>query len=278
MMFLANTGKVWRSGQPLSDEAFLSFGDLAAFEADRHSGSTPSSFMTMFSHLILCGVFDGEPPGLIPFVDLMVIDQSLRYMQMPLIGAERDKDTNMPARPPEFLGYGCANSDDILGQLALMHQWFENGPERTTPEELHEFASELLAQEFETYPDVVQGFLNDILIAKEKLQEWYRLRGVIVPWPGASNDNMRTGNSPETAIDLSNGVEQMPNPKLGRPPKSAWVFIRTRSREMKRENRDQLNKVIAAKVLNEAANDFSPDDLPAESTVVKEMGRILNGI
>lgn len=277
-MFLANTGKVWRPGQPLSDEAFLSFGDLAAYEADRHMGSTPSSFMTLFTRCILTGVFDGEPPGLMPFVDRMVIDQSLLYMQIPLICAQRDKDTNMPTSPPEFLGYGCANGDDILGQLVLMDQWFENGPARTTPEALQEFANELLAQEFETYPDVVQGFLNDTLIAKEKLKEWYRLRGVIVPWPGASNDNTRTDDSPGTAIELSNDDEETPNPKLGRPPKSAWVFIKMRSRELKRENRNQLNKVIAAKVLSEAANDFSPDDLPAESTVVKEMGRILNGI
>lgn len=234
--------------------------------------------MTLFTRFILSGVFDGEPPDLLPHVDLMVIDQSLLYMQIPLICAPRDKDTNMPTRPPEFIGYGCANGDDILGQLALMHQWFENGPARTTPDALLEFADELMAQEFETYPDVVQGFLNGTLIAKEKLKEWYRLRGVIVPWPGASNDNTRTDESPGTAIELSNDDEETQNPKLGRPPKSAWVFIKTRSRELKRENRDELNKVIAAKVLSEAANDFSPEDLPAESTVVKEMGRILNGI
>jgi len=274
--FLANTGKIWRLGQPLSEDAFLSFGDIAALEADRYEGTTPSSFMAMFAHLILRGDFDTQPLGPMPYVDLMTIDQSLLYMQIPLISAPFDMDETAPGRPPKFLGYGCANGEDVVARLALMHQWFEDGPERVTAKQLEEFRDELLCQSFETYPDVVQGFLNDTLIAKEKMKEWYRLRGVTIPWNSASNDNRKIQNLPKIIPVLPDGEPQ--KPKLGRPPKSAWIFIRQRSRELKREDLSQLNKVIAARVLAEAANDFDPNELPAETTVIKRMGEFFNGV
>lgn len=207
MIYLANTGKLWRQGGLLSDEAFLSFGDVAAYEAARHEGYGALSFMTQFAHLILRGAFDCKPPDPVPFVDLMVIDQSLRHLQVPMIGALCDPKTGLSVRNPEFVGYGCANSDLVLRQLAQMHRWFEGGPQRDTPDELAAFANELLTREFETYPDVVQAFLNDTLIAKERLKEWYRLRGITVPWPGASNDNAML-NEPEEEVLYPSNDEQ----------------------------------------------------------------------
>ena len=232
--------------------------------------------MTQFVHATLRGVFDSEALALVPFVDLMTIDQSLRHLQMPLFAALCDPRTKLPLSKPEFVGYGCANSDLILLELARLHHWVESGPKRDTQEALEAFSNELLSKEFETYPNVVQAFLKDVLIAKEKLKEWYRRRGITAPWPGASNDNTISHEPVEKILYPSNDESGAPN--LGRPPKPAWVFIRRRSRELKRENRGELNKIIAAKVLTEAANDFCPEDLPAESTVLKEMGRILKGI
>ncbi len=113
-------------------------------------------------------------------------------------------------------------------------------------------------------------------MAKEKLKEWYRRRGVLVPWSGASNDNTETNVLANPVMTPSNDAHV--SQKLGRPTKIAWVFIRRRSRELQRKNRSKLTKIIAAKVLSEAANDFSSDNLPAESTVIKEMGKILKGI
>ena len=87
VIYLANTEKLWRQRDLLSDEAFLSFGDVAAYEAARHDGSGPLSFMTQFARLILRGAFDCEPLDLVPFVDLIAIDQSLQHLQIPMIGA-----------------------------------------------------------------------------------------------------------------------------------------------------------------------------------------------
>ena len=275
-MFVEKPVKTWRPGQPLRDEAFLSFGELADYQAQRYGKWTSSSFMTSFSHLIFRGAFDSEPLDHLPFVDLMTIDQSLRYLQIPMIGTQFDKKSNMLADSAEFLGYGCANSDDVIVRLALMHQWFEYGPERRTAEELTSYKKELLTREFEYYPNVFQGFLNDTLIAKEKLQEWYRLRGTSVPWPLASNDNALTLN-PAKKPSIISATESRNTPR-GRPPKSAWTFIKHRSRQLKRADQNLLNKVIASMVLDEATSDFNKDDLPAHSTVVKELGKILNGV
>lgn len=275
-MYLANTGKIWWPGKPLSGEEFLSFGEIAEYEADRHESIEPDSVMTNFAHLILRGEFDAKPLDPLPFVDRITVDQSVRHLQTPLIGAQFDANSNIIAKSVEFLGYGCANSDDVLIRLATMLQWFEGAPNRVTSEDLRAFRTELLANNFETYPDVAQGFLNDTLIAKVKMREWYRLRGMTVPWPLASNDNDATLNAPETPSIIPVGKPQ--KPRRGRPPKSAWRFINRRSRELKREDQTQLNKVIATKVLDEAANEFCKDDLPAHSTVVKELSGILEGI
>ncbi len=275
-MFVEKPVKVWRPGQPLRDKAFLSFGELADYEAQKCGKRTSSSFMTSFSHLIFRGAFDSEPLDHHPFVDRMTIDQSLRYLQIPLIDAQFDKKSNMLAGSAEFLGYGCANSEDVIVRLALMHQWFEYGSERKTVEELTSYKNDLLTHPFESYPDKVQGFLNDTLIAKEKLKEWYRLRGTSVPWPLASNDNALT-LSPAGKPSVISANESRSTPR-GRPPKSAWTFIKHRSRQLRRADKNLLNKVIASMVLDEASSDFNKDDLPAHSTVVKELGKILEGL
>lgn len=275
-MFVEKPVKTWRPGQPLRDEAFLSFGELAEYEAQRYRKWTSSSFMTRFSHLIFSGAFDSEPLNHLPFVDLMAVDQSSRYLQIPMIGVQFDEKSNMLASSAEFLGYGCANSEDVIVRLALMHQWFEYGPERRTVEELTAYKNDLLTRPFVSYPDVVQGFLNDTIIAKEKLKEWYRLRGTSVPWPLASNDNALTLRPAEKPSIIS--ANESRNTPRGRPPKSAWTFIKHRSRQLRRADKNLLNKVIASMVLDEATSDFSKDDLPAHSTVVKELGKILEGL
>jgi hypothetical protein len=63
MHFLAHTDTVWHRGPPSPPDDFISFGDLAAYEADRHTGTSASSFMTLFARNILSGTFDAEPLG-----------------------------------------------------------------------------------------------------------------------------------------------------------------------------------------------------------------------
>jgi|GEM_PF-3770065 len=271
MHFLAHTDTVWHRGPPSPPDDFISFGDLAAYEADRHTGKSASSFMTLFARNILSGTFDAEPLGLIPFVDLMTIDQTRLHMQIPYIGFLPDNPQNQSGGMPAFLGYGSANSDGVIAQLALVNQCIENAEARTTSEELQALASDLNKQDFDAYPDSIQGYFNDILIAKDILRHWYRMRGFTTPWSAASNDNAKASTS--------TGKKQAPRKrKRGRPRRSAWDFIEERSREMKKADETLYNKVIAARVLNEAANDFCKTDLPAESTVIKDMGRILKGL
>ncbi len=271
MHFLAYTDTVWRRGSTLASDDFISFGDLAAYEADRRSGASASSYMTLFARFILKGAFDAEPLDPMPFVDLMAIDQSRLCMQIPLIGFSPSNTDTRSSAAPVFLGYGSANSDSVIMQLALVDQFFENGEARTSKAELRAFVSDHEGKEFDSYPDSIQGFFNDILIAKDILRYWYRMRGVTPPWPKASNDNAHGNTSTGTP-------KAFPKRKRGRPRCSAWDFIKARSREMKKADQTLYNKVIAARVLNQAAEKFCTTELPAETTVIKNMGRILKGL
>ena len=271
MHFLAYTDTVWRRGSPYTSDAFISFGDLAAYEADRRARASASSFMTLFVRSILSGAFDAEPLGPLPFVELMAIDQTLIHMQIPHIGIAPQNAAGPSEGVPRFLGYGSANSEGVIVQLALIDQCFENADARTSLEELQAFASDLKRNKFDSYPDSIQGFFNDILIAKDTLRHWYRMRGITPPWPKASNDNAKASTSASTQ-------QTLPKPKRGRPRRSAWNFIEARSRELKKADQTLYNKVIAARVLNEAAQRFCKTELPAETTIIKDMGRILKGL
>ena len=274
-MFFKPVPPVWRYGQVPELDLFVSFGEVAEMEAERWKTESADGFMTMFVQNILLGEFDPPPlPEPMTFVEQLAFDASLHFMLAPLFLPPIKVDGVQAATPPQFVGFGNVISDDIPFYVANAHHHLGDGPLKRTARDFAEYADCLLATKFEELPEIVQGAFMDIIIAKANLKLWYDRSNMYVPWD-------------ETPDDLSCNTEKAnsrePNhkraaPLRGRPEKLAWSFIRRRARELKQDDPKLLHKEIAGMVMDEAAMAFTPSDLPLASTVIKEMGRILDGV
>lgn len=274
-MFFKPVPRVWRYGQVPNLDLFVSFGEVAELEAERWQTSSDDDFMTMFVRHILRGEFDPTlSPEPMTFVEQLAFDASLHFMLVPLFLPPIKADRGQAAVPPRFVGFGNVTSDDIPMYVANAHHHLGDGPLRRTAQDFADYADCLLATKFEDLPEIVQSAFIDIIIAKENLKLWYDRRNMYVP-------------SDETPDDLSCNTEQACAPEAnrkpvqalrGRPEKPAWSFIRRRARELKQGDPKLLHKEIAGRVMQEAAMAFKPSDLPNASTVIKEMGRILDGV
>lgn len=137
----------------------------------------------MFVELILKGAFDPQPlPYDLPFVERMKIDESLRYLLVPQFVHPISRGAGLAPAPPQFVGYGCALSEDIPFYGANADHYFGGGPQRRTAQDLADYGSYLLTKKFDDLPRIPQCALNDIIIAKEKLKDWYDLKNMYVPW------------------------------------------------------------------------------------------------
>lgn len=274
-MFFKPVPPVWRPGQVPDLDLFLSIGEVAELEAARWKTKSYAGFMSMFVELILKGAFDPQPlPYDLPFVERMKIDDSLRYLLVPQFVPPISRGAGLAPAPPQFVGYGCALAEDIPFYVANADHYLGGGPQRRTAQDFADYGNYLLTTKFDGLPRIPQCALNDIIIAKDKLKDWYDLKNMYVPWsedPGGNACDVGPPLSPDA--HCRTGVAPR-----GRPEKPAWAFIRRRAREMKRNNPKLLHKEIAGAVMEEAAKTFRPSDRPNASTVIKEMGRILDGV
>ncbi|MEO0697716.1 MAG: hypothetical protein AAFY84_16645 [Pseudomonadota bacterium] len=269
------------------DEDFIGFGAAAAILSEHDRTATREGMLEMLVRALWSGEFN--PPSQFEDYDF---DQSRRdnpqfWLSVPIDVPGYKLTKGQAALRPRPMEYYPAGRDTILsvmhcmqllpGEQAPWDAMLDRGRDGTFRDDTASALTALVGMPLHAYTDKARDYFESIYVPRRLLQAWLddrtpKFGGVLTAADPGSDGRLKPEHQSSANEDAIGGSRPA---KRGRHEFRSCPLIKKWALELKAQNPTMLRKELAGAIHEKALQELSKGDVPAESTILRDLKSLL---